>query len=126
MPVGFAVVTSKVGVVLLFVEYGAFYAIDEGQTKGYVADLSPEASRATALGTNLGVSLLCWAFGVDFALFWRFMLFTGPLMVLLRSPRCASGGAGRSNGELRQEDTPASLPVDAVAHRSLALVAFFG
>ena len=48
---GFALVESKVGVALLFVLYGVFYAIDEGQTKAYIADLVPAAARATAMGT---------------------------------------------------------------------------
>jgi len=43
-------VDSKLGVVLLFVLYGVFYAIDEGQTKAYVADLAPEDAVATAIG----------------------------------------------------------------------------
>jgi MFS family permease len=48
---GFAVADSKLGVALLFVLFGVFYAIDEGQTKAYVADLAPEEARATAIGT---------------------------------------------------------------------------
>ena len=51
MAAGFAVVGSKLGVVLLFLLYGVFYAIDEGQTKAYLADLAPEETRATAIGT---------------------------------------------------------------------------
>jgi MFS family permease len=51
LAVGFVLVHSKVGVVLLFVLYGVFYAIDEGQTKAYIADPVPAAGRATAIGT---------------------------------------------------------------------------
>jgi len=47
---GFAVVDSRLGIALLFVLYGVFYAIDEGQTKAYVADLAPAETRATAIG----------------------------------------------------------------------------
>jgi MFS family permease len=49
--VGFAFATTKLAVVLLFVAYGVFYAIDEGQTKAYIADLVPDETRATAVGT---------------------------------------------------------------------------
>jgi len=47
---GFAVVNSKPGVILLFLLYGVFYAIDEGQTKAYLADLTNDDLRATAIG----------------------------------------------------------------------------
>ena len=60
MTAGFAVLTSKLGVVLLFLLYGAFYAIDEGQTKAYIADLSPEQGRATAIGTYGFVTALAY------------------------------------------------------------------
>lgn len=46
MCVGFAMVDSKGGVIALFLLYGVFYAIDEGQSKAYLADLTPETSRA--------------------------------------------------------------------------------
>ena len=48
---GFAVTTSKAAVVVLFLAYGLFYAIDEGQTKAYITDLVPDTTRATAIGT---------------------------------------------------------------------------
>ena len=44
-------VLGKLAVALLFVVYGVFYAIDEGQTKAYIADLTPTETRATAIGT---------------------------------------------------------------------------
>ena len=47
---GFTVVNSKPGVILLFLLYGVFYAIDEGQTKAYLADLTQDELRATAIG----------------------------------------------------------------------------
>jgi MFS family permease len=50
MAAGFTVVDSKPGVVLLFLLYGVFYAIDEGQTKAYLADLTSDEARATAIG----------------------------------------------------------------------------
>ena len=51
LALGFALATSKTAVILLFLLYGVFYAIDEGQTKAYIADLVPEKARATAIGT---------------------------------------------------------------------------
>ncbi|HSD11267.1 MAG TPA: MFS transporter [Candidatus Binatia bacterium] len=60
MATGFAVVHSKLGVALLFLVYGIFYAIDEGQTKAYVADLTPEETRATAIGTYGFVTALVY------------------------------------------------------------------
>jgi MFS family permease len=53
-------VSSKLGVILLFLLYGIFYAIDEGQTKAYVSDLSPEESRGTAIGTYGFVTALLY------------------------------------------------------------------
>ena len=50
MALGFMVATSKPAVIALFVVYGVFYAIDEGQTKAYIADLVPDGARATAIG----------------------------------------------------------------------------
>ena len=60
MAVGFALVDSKIGVVALFLLYGVFYAIDEGQSKAYLADLTPEATRATAIGTYGFVTALVY------------------------------------------------------------------
>jgi MFS family permease len=49
MCLGFALATAKWQIVLLFAAYGIFYAIDEAQSKAYIADLEPER-RATAIG----------------------------------------------------------------------------
>jgi MFS family permease len=57
---GFAVATTKAAVILLFVLYGLFYAIDEGQTKAYIADLVPDATRATAIGAYGFVTALVY------------------------------------------------------------------
>jgi MFS family permease len=50
MAAGFALAASKAAVLGLFALYGVFFAIDEGQTKAYLADLSPPETRATAIG----------------------------------------------------------------------------
>jgi MFS family permease len=57
---GFARVDTKGGAVALLVLYGVFYAIDEGQTKAYLADLVPEDARATAIGTYGFVTALAY------------------------------------------------------------------
>lgn len=48
--IGLSFAQSKIWVVALFVLYGAFYAIDEGQTKAFVSDLVPCEARATGIG----------------------------------------------------------------------------
>ncbi|HSQ64599.1 MAG TPA: MFS transporter [Polyangiaceae bacterium] len=60
MAVGFAVATSKTAVIGLFLVYGLFYAIDEGQTKAFISDLVPDASRATAIGAYGFVTALVY------------------------------------------------------------------
>lgn len=50
MSAGFLMADSRWAVIVLFVVYGVFYAMNEGQSKAYLADLSEEESRATAIG----------------------------------------------------------------------------
>ena len=50
LSVGLALLTTKAGVAAMFVVYGVFYAIDEAQTRAYLADLSSDETRATAMG----------------------------------------------------------------------------
>ena len=47
---GFAVATSAVWVVPLWIAYGTYYALSEGVGKALVADLAPGELRATAFG----------------------------------------------------------------------------
>jgi MFS family permease len=49
LSLGFAFATEKWNVVLLFLMYGLFYAIDEAQNKAFIADLEVER-RASAMG----------------------------------------------------------------------------
>lgn len=49
MCVGFALASTQWHIVLLFVLYGVFYAVDEAQNKAFIADLEHER-RATAMG----------------------------------------------------------------------------
>jgi MFS family permease len=60
LALGFLVTTSKAAVIVLFLVYGLFYAIDEGQTKAYIADLVPDGARATAIGTYGFVTALVY------------------------------------------------------------------
>ena len=60
LALGFAMTTSKAAVIMLFLVYGVFFAIDEGQTKAYIADLVPDATRATAIGTHGFVTALVY------------------------------------------------------------------
>ncbi len=46
---GFASATAKWHIVALFLVYGVFFAIDEAQSKAFIADLQPQR-RATAIG----------------------------------------------------------------------------
>ncbi len=49
MSVGFMLASTKLSVALLFIMFGAFYSIDESQTKAYITDLEKKR-RATAIG----------------------------------------------------------------------------
>lgn len=49
MSIGFIFAATKLEVIGLFVLFGVFYAIDEGQSKAYITDLEPE-KRGTAIG----------------------------------------------------------------------------
>jgi MFS family permease len=49
MCIGFAFADARWQVVVLFAAYGVFYAIDEAQSKAFIADIEPER-RASAIG----------------------------------------------------------------------------
>lgn len=49
MCIGFVFAFNKVQIVLLFILFGIFYAIDESQSSAYISDLE-ETNRATAIG----------------------------------------------------------------------------
>lgn len=50
MCAGFVFASDKISVLLLFLVYGIFYAIDEGQTKAYISEITPTEHRASAIG----------------------------------------------------------------------------
>jgi MFS family permease len=47
---GFLLADSKAAVIAMFALYGVFYAMDEGQAKAFLSDLSTDENRATAIG----------------------------------------------------------------------------
>ena len=49
MSLGFAFASTQWAIVVLFILYGVFYAIDEAQNKAFIADLEAER-RASAIG----------------------------------------------------------------------------
>jgi MFS family permease len=50
MCAGFMLAASKLAVIALFLLYGIFYAIDEGQSKAYISGITTEDHRASAIG----------------------------------------------------------------------------
>lgn len=50
MCIGFIFAADKTSVIILFLVYGVFYAIDEGQTKAYITDISSPEHRGSAIG----------------------------------------------------------------------------
>lgn len=50
LSIGFCYPHSASQIIMMFVLYGVFFAMDEGQAKAYLADLSTPTTRATAIG----------------------------------------------------------------------------
>jgi MFS family permease len=50
MAAGFLLAETPIAVGAMFVVYGVFYAMNEGQAKAYLSDLAEENTRATAIG----------------------------------------------------------------------------
>jgi MFS family permease len=71
---GFAVVTSAIWVVPLWIAYGTYYALSEGVGKAFVADLAPKDLRATAFGIqNATQGLMILPASVIAGLLWNFI-----------------------------------------------------
>lgn len=49
MSIGFIFASSKLMIIAMFILYGMFFAIDEGQTKAYITDME-KSKRGTAIG----------------------------------------------------------------------------
>lgn len=87
---GLMLADSRSAVSLMFVVYGTFYAMNEGQSKAYLADLSEDETRATAIGVYgfvtgmlyLPASLIAgalWSYGPA----WTFAFPIGTSLVAL-------------------------------------------
>jgi len=93
MAVGFIFATTKTEIIALFVLYGIFFAIDEGQTKAYVSDLE-RSKRGTAIGfynfmTGLVylpasvIAGLLWLVNPSYAFTFAALIALGALVIFL-------------------------------------------
>ena len=70
MSFGFILATSKYEIILLFILFGIFFAIDEGQSKAYISDLEKK-KRGTAIGVyNFATGLIYLPASVIAGLLW--------------------------------------------------------
>ncbi|VVB73984.1 Multidrug resistance protein MdtH [uncultured archaeon] len=70
MSVGFILADSKPAVIAMFVLYGMFYAVDEGQTKAFITDLE-KSKKGTAIGLyNFVTGLIYLPASVIAGLLW--------------------------------------------------------
>jgi MFS family permease len=71
MCVGFIFVTTKLQVILLFILFGIFYAIDEAQGKAYISDLEAK-KRGTAIGVyNFATGLIYLPASIIAGILWK-------------------------------------------------------
>lgn len=71
MSIGFALAHQKWQIILLFIVFGIFFAIDEGQSKAYITDLEKER-RATAIGLyNFFTGLIYLPASIVTGLLWK-------------------------------------------------------
>ncbi|MDP4087064.1 MAG: MFS transporter [Bacillota bacterium] len=74
---GFGLVHQPLGIWILFVFYGLYYAATEGIQKAYVSDIIPEGSRGTGIGTfNAITGLAALPASILAGFMWQFL---GPL-----------------------------------------------
>lgn len=70
--IGFAFAAARWQIVLLFAAYGVFFAIDDAQTKAFIADLEPDR-RATAIGVyNFATGLMYLPASLIAGALWEF------------------------------------------------------
>jgi len=95
---GFLLFDSPGTVISMFALYGVFYAMDEGQSKAYLADLSSEEDRATAIGfygfltglMYLPASLiagLLWSYGATWTFAFAIVTSLTAICVFLMTPQ---------------------------------------
>jgi len=70
MSLGFAFATTQWQVIALFVIYGVFYAIDEAQSKAFIADIELDR-RASAIGVYNFVTGMIHSLIAGFCWSWR-------------------------------------------------------
>jgi MFS family permease len=72
MSIGFVFAATKLQVILLFVLFGIFYAIDEGQSKAYISSLE-RSRRATAIGVyNFATGIIYLPASIIAGFLWKF------------------------------------------------------
>ncbi len=94
MNIGFALAEAKWELAVLFAVYGVFYAIDEAQSRAFIADLEPQR-RATAVGAynfltgaiyllaSIGAGLL-WTLAPTLVFMFATVTSAGALIALVR------------------------------------------
>jgi MFS family permease len=71
MSLGFIFAVTKIQVISLFILFGVFYSIDEGQSKAYITDMEKE-KRATAIGIyNFVTGLIYLPASVIAGILWK-------------------------------------------------------
>lgn len=71
MCIGFLLATAKLHIILLFILFGIFYAIDESQSKAYITGME-EKKKATALGVySFAVGLVYLPASLIAGLLWK-------------------------------------------------------
>jgi MFS family permease len=99
---GFAFSQTIYGLVAWFLLYSTYAAAVEGSEKALVADLTPDALRATAFGWHAAVQGFgALAAGIFFGLLWQFFgapvaFLTGASLALLAAALLFSQDLGRS------------------------------
>lgn len=71
MCLGFIFASSKLEIIVLFILFGIFFAIDEGQSKAYISNLEKK-SRATAIGVyNFATGMIYLPASIIAGLLWQ-------------------------------------------------------
>ena len=71
MCLGFIFAYNKIHVILLFIVFGVFYAIDEGQSKAYISD-AEKKRRATAIGIyNFATGIIYLPASIIAGVLWK-------------------------------------------------------
>jgi MFS family permease len=98
---GFAMSTSTIALIGWFLVYSAYAAAVEGSEKALIADLAPDAQRATAFGWHAAVQGIgALAAGVFFGLLWQQFgapaaFLTGAALALIAAVLLASSNLGQ-------------------------------